>query len=102
MTASQLASLYQAWTEADRRYRRRPSPAGLRMAHEAEAAYLAARDYHRGQSLEEVSARASLVPTEYTDPRTVDLFPEARDARMIGSRCDSIRATIDLFNGSVS
>ena len=60
--------------EADRTYRRSPHPTTKRTAEEARVAYLAARDWHRGRSLEEVTARAELVPTEYTDPRTVDLF----------------------------
>lgn len=100
MTAATVAALYAAWIEADRRHRRRPTASGHQAAEEARAQYLAGRDWHRGRSLEEVSARAALVPTEYTDPLTVDLFPEARDAAAILPRLARVSASLDLFGGS--
>lgn len=98
MTAATVAALYAAYIEADRRYRRRPCASARQDAEAARAAYLAGRDWHRGRSLEEVSARAALVPTEYTDPLTVDLFPESRDAARLVPRLDRIAASLSLFD----
>lgn len=79
MTAESLRHLYRIMLNADRAFRLKRG--SKEAALEARVAYLAARDHDRGQSLEEVSARSSLVATEYTDPRTVDLFKPERTAK---------------------